>query len=102
MVPKRTIRAIFNENHYWSRTQGPNFDLVQVVERLGPASPYFGEPFGTTTQIVSYFTIDGEFVATIHQYRRPDGTLGGSGQPDPKVLVHLGIVYRADPEDPEP
>jgi hypothetical protein len=31
----------------------------------------------------------------VHQYLQPDGTLGASGQPDPKRLLHDGILYHA-------
>ena len=36
---------------------------------------------------------DADFLALVHPYPRPDGSLGGSGQPDPKVVVHQGIEY---------
>jgi hypothetical protein len=32
-------------------------------------------------------------VAVMHQYLRPDGTIGASGQPDPKRLVVEGDVW---------
>ena len=32
-------------------------------------------------------------VAEVHQYVRPDGSLGGSGLPDPKRLYKDGILY---------
>jgi hypothetical protein len=34
-------------------------------------------------------------VARVHQYLRPDGTIGGSGRPDPKKVLYLyqGILY---------
>ena len=34
-----------------------------------------------------------DFLALVHLYLRPDGSLGGSGRPDPKVVVHQGIEY---------
>jgi hypothetical protein len=37
--------------------------------------------------VVLYVTPHGQPVALLHQYKRPDGTLGGSGLPDPKVVV---------------
>ncbi len=37
--------------------------------------------------MVLYSLPDSTPVALVHQYVRPDGTLGGSGLPDPKVLV---------------
>jgi len=32
-------------------------------------------------------------VALVHQYLRSDGTLGASGQPDPKRIVIGNVVY---------
>ena len=45
------------------------------------------EPKCTRSQMVLYSTLEGEPVALVHQYRRKDGTLGGSGKPDPKKLI---------------
>lgn len=38
------------------------------------------------SQTVEYFTKNGQRVARVHQYLRPDGTIGGKGRPDPKWL----------------
>jgi hypothetical protein len=35
---------------------------------------------------VYYYTQDGNPIAVVHQYLRPDGTIGASGRPDPKRL----------------
>ena len=51
------------------------------------------EPFCTRSQIVIYWTVHREPVALVHQYLRPDGSLGASQRPDPKRLVVEGIVY---------
>jgi hypothetical protein len=32
-------------------------------------------------------------VVVVHQYLRKDGSLGGSGKPDPKKLFHKGKLY---------
>ncbi len=56
-----------------------------------------GEPVCTRSQLVTYFDADGERVAIVHQYLRQDGTLGASGLPDPKWLLHGGEVLL--PED---
>lgn len=50
------------------------------------------EPRCTRSQMVLYYTWSGELIALVHQYKRPDGTLGGSGRPDPKVLFYSGTV----------
>lgn len=34
--------------------------------------------------MVEYFAVDGRMMALVHQYLRPDGSIGGSGRPDPK------------------
>ena len=44
-------------------------------------------PPGTKSQYIRYFDANGEFVADVHQYLRPDGSLGASGRPDPKRMV---------------
>jgi hypothetical protein len=35
----------------------------------------------------------GEKVAGVHQYLRPDGTIGLSGRPDPKEVYIDGVLY---------
>jgi hypothetical protein len=44
--------------------------------------------------MVSYRDPNDDEVARVHQYLRPDGTIAGSGLPDPKRLFEDGIVYR--------
>ena len=51
-----------------------------------PEHPVGGEPTCTRSQIHTYW-LDGAPVALVHQYTRPDGSIGASGRPDPKVLV---------------
>ncbi len=51
------------------------------------------EPAGTRSQMISYLNGEGQRVFTVHQYLRPDGSIGGSGLPDPKFLVEGGIEY---------
>lgn len=86
---------MFNEGKYWERTQSG--DLTAVVERSRhPALPIAREPFCTRSQQVSYYDPNGNEVARVHQYKRPDGTLGASGMPDPKRLLHNGVLYRIE------
>jgi hypothetical protein len=44
---------------------------------------------------------DGDPIAIVHQYVRPDGQLGGSGRPDPKrvIVVGNGTLTVARPTD---
>lgn len=57
-----------------------------VLKERHPAPPRSGEPLCTKSQIISYICGDLE-IARAHRYLRPDGTIGGSGKPDPKLLV---------------
>ena len=45
------------------------------------------------------FTLEGQPVALVHQYRRKEGSLGVSGRPDPKRLFTSGkiIALRESP-----
>ncbi len=53
--------------------------------------------------MVMYFNSSGQMVALVHQYLRPNGVLGGKGgRPDPKILIHNGVEFRADPDDTSP
>ncbi len=42
--------------------------------------------------MILYSTVDGQPLALVHQYKRANGTLGGSGKPDPKRLLIPGKV----------
>ena len=100
VVAKRVIRETFNTNRYWERTKGPQPEFRKHYERDKEVHLSF-EPRGTRSQMVVYINSVNQPIALIHQYKRPDGTLGGSGKPDPKLLVHEGVLYIADPDDPE-
>lgn len=56
-----------------------------VLKERHPARPKSGEPFCTRSQMVSYMAGDVE-LARAHRYLRPDGSLGASGKPDPKLF----------------
>lgn len=69
---------------------------MQMVDSEGPPGPRMGQTAGTRSQRVSYWaTLDGKLqrVARVHQYLKPDGTLGASGKPDPKSVFHEGTLY---------
>jgi hypothetical protein len=71
-------------------------ELLEMVRSTGNPSPHSGEPPGTLSQIVEYWEASGSSltkVAIIHRYLRPDGSLGASGLPDPKRVLHEGVLY---------
>lgn len=65
--------------------------LKRESHRLPPPK---GEPECTKSQIVYYVTADDITVAVVHQYMRPDGSIGASGKPDPKWLYYEGHEYK--------
>ena len=52
------------------------------------------EPTCTRSQMISYRSQDSNEIARVHQYLRPDGSIGARGKPDPKRLFEGGILYR--------
>lgn len=78
------LRDKFNIADYAGRV-GDDIRVSIYRRSLAPASS--GEPVGTESQMLDYLTLDGTIVAKAHQYRRPDGTIGGRGRPDPKWLL---------------
>jgi hypothetical protein len=85
-VSEDIIRQIFNENRIYELVK--NGVLRTYLKRNShPAnSMAVGEPYCTWSQIVLYYDQDNHPVAIVHQYLRPDGTIGASGLPDPKRI----------------
>lgn len=84
---------MFNDLRFAERAASG--DLVVRVkpgsEHLAPATS--AEPAGTVSHILEYLQAE-QLVAKAHQYLRPDGTVGGSGRPDPKWLFIDGVIYK--------
>ena len=87
------LRKIFNEGDYWQKVLSGTFVAV-LLENRHPSLIAANEPFCTHSQMVSYRDSLGSEVARVHQYLRPDGTLGASKKPDPKRVLKDGILYR--------
>ena len=60
-----------------------------------PSCPLLANvPVCTQSQLLHYIELrTGIKVAEVHQYVLPDGTIGASGMPDPKLLVYDGTLY---------
>jgi hypothetical protein len=94
------LRTLFNREVLPRITNG---ELLEIVRSEGQANPKMGQPPGTLSQRVEYWaTVGGklEKTAVVHRYLRPDGTLGASGLPDPKMVLHNGIRYAPHPKPP--
>jgi hypothetical protein len=96
-VPSEIIQRLFNDADYVGKVR--NALLYQLVRRCRAKDPDReprDEPPGTRSQVVEYFDRHGTRIAVVHQYVRPDGSLGASGKPDPKYLLHEGTLYVAE------
>lgn len=91
-VAPEDLRKRFNDGGYWERAQ--RGELLEVIVEDGhPSPPSSGEPTCTRSQYVIYLDPEGNKIAEVHQYVRPDGDIGASGRPDPKALLEEGTVY---------
>ena len=91
-VTEDIIREIFNESQLYENTMtGKVVTTIRRNKHREP--PPEGEPLCTRSQILSYSLPDGELLAVVHQYLRPDGTIGGSGLPDPKRLYLADKIF---------
>jgi len=84
---------IFNREQYWEKVQRGDLYAVLLEDRI-PSFIAANEPPGTRSQMISYRDKNDNEVARVHQYLRPDGTIGASHKPDPKRLLFNGVLYR--------
>jgi hypothetical protein len=92
IVSSDEIHRIFNDNCYVCRLQAGEL-RKNKLESVHVRSRKAAVPVCSHSQIIEYLDNDGNRVALVHQYRLRDGTLGASGQPDPKWLLHEGKIY---------
>jgi hypothetical protein len=87
------MQRMFNEGGFWEKAKSGEFVTV-TLEHRHPALTIANEPFCTYSQMISYRDAADNEAARVHQYLRPDGTIGASGKPDPKRLFVKGELYR--------
>lgn len=96
------LRELFNTKVLPKIRSG---EMLEIVRSQNQPNSRSGQPPGTLSQRVEYWTtVEGRLVkiATAHRYLRPDGSLGGSGLPDPKRVLHNGVVYAPHLTPPAP
>ena len=91
-VSASVLRKLFNDSGYWEQCQDGQLQTI-LRKSKHPSSPLANEPFCTQSQYITYVNQSGEKVAGVHQYLRPDRTIGLSGRPDPKELYIDGVLY---------
>ena len=88
------LRRRFNDGDYVRRAASGEFTEV-VTRDSHPTLAGSTEPFCTRSQILAYVDADGDKIAVVHRYLHQDGSLGGSGKPDPTMPLEAGVLYRA-------
>lgn len=101
-VPAAVLRQRFNEGTYAARAaQGLlRPATVRRAHLQNPAT--HSEPWCTHSHLLRYLDTEGQWIAEVHQYERPDGTLGGSGRPDPKRLRLPTAILASAPSPDSP
>jgi hypothetical protein len=87
---KQRSRDVFNDEFFNSSLHKRTTHTMLCYDE--PAPPSSGEPEGSMSQIHDYIDGNGNKLATIHRYRRPDGSIGGSGKLDPHALMIDGVL----------
>ena len=95
------LRQMFNQGRYWERVQSGQLKSKIMTDKH-PSSNRAKEPICTRSQYIIYVNSQGQKVAGVHQYLRPDGKLGASGRPDPKELFQEGVLYILDTTNTKP
>ena len=86
------MRQLFNDGRYFERLQAGELRAVITEDRPAPSGA--NQPPGTRSQMISYRDVSDKEIARVHQYLKPDGTLGASGKPDPKRLLINNTLFR--------
>jgi hypothetical protein len=93
-VKASEVRRLFNEARLHEKTKTGEL-VAMLMKNKHPSPQPAQEPFCTRSQMVSYVDSAGVELARVHQYLRPDGTIGASGRPDPKRLLWDGKILLA-------
>lgn len=90
LVNEHTLRQLFDDEQI---LEGVGRGLITAISHSqSPASPRSNQPEGTISELVDYFH-GHELIATAHRFVLPDGSIGASGLPDPKMVVSGGTMY---------
>jgi hypothetical protein len=91
-VSRKELRLMFNSGCFQDRLRsGELRDILEAESH--PTPPKSTQPVCTYSQILAYLDSKNQKVAIVHQFKRQNGSIGGSGLPDPKLLLIKGVVY---------
>ncbi len=86
------MRNRFNEAGYWENIKSGKWTSAVLESRISAALTH--EIVVITSVSYSYLDENGNEMARVHQYERPDGSIAASRLPDPKRMVQDGTLYR--------
>ena len=93
-VDKKTLQDVFNKSGYYQKVKEGK--LASLIRKNNPVQRNLidnGFDPRSKTQTIIYLDSEGNEIAKVHQYTRPNGTLEASGLPDPKKVLWNGILY---------
>src|SRR3954468_11316707 len=97
-VSKAQIREAFNAHDFPEKIRKGEVSTRVEISNPAPSHLTFWQP-GTMSRLVVYVGGNGTKLATVHEYRLPDGSIGASGFADPKRLVVGEELWIVDPND---
>jgi hypothetical protein len=100
-VNEDIIRQYFNKSQILDKVDSGDYSKY-YKRNSHLRNPPVGEPYCTHSQILYIYNEINQLKAIIHQYERPDGTLGGSGLPDPKRLILSDRILYVKSRIPNP
>jgi hypothetical protein len=93
-APATRLRELFRAARILERVESGELDAV--VTSQNEPNPQYNQPEGTVSQTITYFDKDRKQAAQAHQFLLSDGSIGGSGKPDPKRVLYEGVLYYLD------
>jgi hypothetical protein len=91
------MRRIFNGLRFTERAEQGELEIYDRGHNVLQGHRH--EPDGTTSgPRYFYDSATRQRLAVAHVFQRPDGSLGGSGRPDPKYLVLFDCIFMHDPK----
>jgi len=89
-VSEQEIREIFASTDLAARREQGELSAIAGARRhRAPAD----HPRCTYSMRLNWYDQNGELVASFHQFLLPNGEVGGSGSPDPKMVRSGPDVY---------
>ena len=92
-ITEKAIQSLFNNSEYPEMITAGTLKRT-LLKRSHLQNPDRGiGPYCTHSESHLYTSNDGQQFVIVHQYVRPDGTLGASGKPDPKKIKLEDRIY---------